>query len=96
MKEPLDDITRTRISTIPPVYIEMIRQWHHDRYNVSTSEENKNSVLYQGKYPIALYVFISQSWTNLGCEGILYPNGFHIPIINITLKVGVIENMYLY
>lgn len=92
----LDD--NIQLSTRPSVYIEKLRQLHYERFYGSLSGEKKSSdsTVSLKKYPIEYYIFLSQDWTNLGCEGLFYPNGFHIPIVNKTLKVGVIENMYLY
>ena len=101
VRESLEDFSKIHSSSSLPVYIDMLRQLHYSRATMSPSGESKLSVLSQdspitSSYPIEFYIFISQNWTNLGCEGLLYPHGFHIPVLGKTLKIGVIENMYLY
>lgn len=99
IRESLADYSNIHLSAPQPAYIKMIRYLHYG--TIRLNEEKKLNVLCQdnplsSQYPIEFYVFISQNWTNLGCEGLLYPNGFHIPVINKTLPIGIIENMYLY
>lgn len=92
-RETLHDISNIYSSNSfqKPLYIDMLKRYHYQRVVkvINTSQPKE-------LYPEEFYKFLSQHWTNLGCDKILYPNGFHIPIFNKTLKAGLIENMYLY
>lgn len=86
-------------SSKQPVYIVKLRELHYKRAS-SCLKEREFSILEclspLEHYPFEFYSFLSKEWTNLGCEGVIYPNGFKIPLTGKSLDVGMMESILLY
>ena len=102
-RESLLDFATIHSSTQrSPAYIKMLMQLHYDRVKKPDTEETRSSSIFfetnplTSHYPFEFYEFLSQRWTVLGCEGVVYPDGFRIPMINKTLQTGTFENICLY
>ena len=98
-RESLTDFGKIH-SSKQPVYIVKLRELHYKRASSCIKEressifECSNPLVLQ--YPFEFYEFLSEDWTNLGCEGVFYPYGFKIPFTGKSLDVGLIESTFLY
>jgi hypothetical protein len=98
-RESLTDFGKIH-SSKKPIYIVKLRELHYKRAS-SCCKERESSIFECSnplalQYPFEFYDFLSKEWTNLGCTGVFYPNGFKIPLTDKFLDVGMIENVFLY